>query len=107
MAVKDALCMADAIRVMGDQPKASTWRRARLTVERFQIDTSHLRPQEVEVDHIDGDPWNNLLDNLRLLCPNCHALTKTYRGRNIGRTNGRPRAPTETSAEEGPEQQGG
>jgi len=40
----------------------------------------------LELDHRDGDPTNNELDNLRLLCPNCHALTPTYRGRNIGRT---------------------
>lgn len=41
----------------------------------------------LELDHVDGDRWNNTLENLRLLCPNCHALTPTYRGRNIG--NGR------------------
>ena len=39
----------------------------------------------LELDHIDGDRRNNLIENLRLLCPNCHALTPTYRGRNIGR----------------------
>ena len=36
----------------------------------------------LEIDHIDGDNSNNELDNLRYLCPNCHALTETYRGRN-------------------------
>jgi endogenous inhibitor of DNA gyrase (YacG/DUF329 family) len=29
-------------------------------------------------DHIDGDCSNNRRENLRLLCPNCHALTDTY-----------------------------
>jgi hypothetical protein len=43
------------------------------------------RPLPLEVDHIDGDWQNNLLRNLRLLCPNCHSVTDTYRGRNIGR----------------------
>jgi hypothetical protein len=33
----------------------------------------------LELDHIDGDPTNNTLENLRILCPNCHALTPTYR----------------------------
>jgi hypothetical protein len=45
-------------------------------------------PIPLELDHIDGDRSNNLLENLRLLCPNCHALTPTYRGRNIGRRPG-------------------
>lgn len=43
------------------------------------------RPIPLELDHVDGDRTNNRLENLRLLCPNCHALTPTYRGRNIGR----------------------
>jgi hypothetical protein len=42
-------------------------------------------PIPLELDHIDGDRWNNELANLRVLCPNCHALTPPYRGRNIGR----------------------
>jgi hypothetical protein len=46
------------------------------------------RPIPLELDHIDGDRANNELGNLRLLCPNCHALTDTYRGRNIGRPHG-------------------
>lgn len=33
----------------------------------------------VEVDHIDGNNNNNVVSNLRLLCPNCHSLTPTWR----------------------------
>lgn len=41
----------------------------------------------LEVEHIDGDPYNSTPENLTLLCPNCHSLTATYRGANRG--NGR------------------
>ncbi|MFF4258954.1 HNH endonuclease signature motif containing protein [Streptomyces sp. NPDC001663] len=44
-------------------------------------------PLPLEVDHIDGDWRNNRIENLRLLCPNCHSTTDTYRGRNKGRTS--------------------
>lgn len=40
------------------------------------------QPISLELDHIDGDVLNNLVENLRILCPNCHAQTSTYRGRN-------------------------
>ena len=43
------------------------------------------QPVPLELDHINGDRSDNRLTNLQLLCPNCHALTPTYRGRNIGR----------------------
>ena len=39
----------------------------------------------IEVEHIDGDWENNRLTNLTLLCPNCHALTPTFRALNRGR----------------------
>ena len=38
----------------------------------------------LEIEHIDGNATNNMEDNLILLCPNCHSLTKTYRGANKG-----------------------
>lgn len=38
----------------------------------------------LEIEHIDGDATNNKEENLTLLCPNCHSLTKTYRGANKG-----------------------
>lgn len=38
----------------------------------------------LEVEHIDGDANNTTPENVTLLCPNCHSLTKTYRGANRG-----------------------
>jgi hypothetical protein len=42
-------------------------------------------PINCELDHIDGDSRNHKLDNLRILCPNCHSQTDTFRARNINR----------------------
>lgn len=36
----------------------------------------------VELDHINGDRHDNRLVNLRILCPNCHSLQPTHRGKN-------------------------
>lgn len=40
------------------------------------------QPAPLELDHINGNHDDNRLENLRILCPNCHAQTDTYRGRN-------------------------
>ncbi len=37
------------------------------------------------LDHINGDHFDNRLENLRILCPNCHSQTDTYTGKNIGK----------------------
>ncbi|MFH1178379.1 MAG: HNH endonuclease signature motif containing protein [bacterium] len=39
----------------------------------------------LEVDHLDGNSDNNDLKNLKLLCPNCHALTPSFRNLNKGK----------------------
>ena len=40
------------------------------------------QPIALEVHHLDGDRTNNTIENFQLLCPNCHAQTDSYRGKN-------------------------
>ncbi len=40
------------------------------------------QPLTLHLDHLDGDNANNELSNLRMLCPNCHAQTSTFGGKN-------------------------
>jgi hypothetical protein len=36
----------------------------------------------LEMDHIDGNSTNQRIENLRILCPNCHSQTENFRGKN-------------------------
>lgn len=40
------------------------------------------QPLTLHLDHINGNHIDNRLENLRVLCPNCHSQTSTYAGRN-------------------------
>lgn len=42
------------------------------------------KPLTLELEHIDGNSENSELNNLTLLCPNCHSQTATYKGANRG-----------------------
>lgn len=37
-----------------------------------------------EIDHVDGNAENCIRSNLKILCPNCHSMTSTFRNRNKG-----------------------
>ena len=41
------------------------------------------KPIPLELHHKDGNKNHNELDNYELLCPNCHAFTDSYRGKNV------------------------
>ena len=47
------------------------------------IENWNDKPLNMELDHIDGNRSNHILENLRMLCPNCHSQTDTYRAKNI------------------------
>lgn len=42
-------------------------------------------PITLELDHIDGDSSNDILSNVRLICPNCHSQTANYKSKNRGK----------------------
>jgi Zn finger protein HypA/HybF involved in hydrogenase expression len=47
------------------------------------------KPINLELDHVDGNADNNSSENLRLICPNCHSQTATYKGANAGKGSSR------------------
>lgn len=66
--VKKRLLDEGLIEYICDKCKISEWNGSSISLE---------------LDHIDGDNRNNTRPNLRLLCPNCHSQTETWKGRNI------------------------
>jgi len=82
------------LRTFGEL-KSDRYRRARLLRERGHSCQVCRRSDwmgkqiPIEIDHIDGDCTNNIKSNLRLICPNCHAQTSTYKGKNIGNVKGK------------------
>jgi len=43
------------------------------------------KPLTLQLDHINGDHFDNRVENLRLICPNCHTQTDTFTGRNTAK----------------------
>ncbi len=41
------------------------------------------KPLVLQLDHINGDHFDNRVENLQLICPNCHTQTDTFTGKNL------------------------
>ena len=50
--------------------------------ERCTLESWQDEPVPLELHHMNGNHDDNRIENLQILCPNCHALTKNYRGKN-------------------------
>jgi transposase-like protein len=50
--------------------------------ERCGIEEWRGRRLTIALHHVNGDPRDNRLENIRFLCPNCHSQTENYGGRN-------------------------
>ena|SRR6478609_4513383 len=51
-----------------------------------QVPEWNGKPLVLPVDHVNGVRWDNRLENLRFLCPNCHAQTETFSGKKNGKS---------------------
>ena len=76
----------------GNAIKADHMKKALVALKGYKCERCGLsswQEQEIplEVHHIDGDHLNSEIDNLQLLCPNCHALTDNWRGKNNKKTD--------------------
>ncbi len=75
----------------GKHPSYQTFKlRNRLISEGIKINKCEIcgisdwngKELSTQLDHIDGNSHNHLLENLRMICPNCHSQTETYCGKN-------------------------
>ena len=87
----------------GNAIKSATMIDAIVALRGRQCEHCHLdmwldKPITLEVHHKDGNHLNNDLDNLELLCPNCHSYTENWRGKNIATAQTKKKEPVSEEA---------
>ena len=93
---QQALARQEAMKLLvdGKLTKLKNPSLRRLLIEKFSAKcmecgwdkvNPHTGKCPIELEHIDGNSENNVLENLKLLCPSCHSLTATYKGLNRGK----------------------
>lgn len=74
----------------GNQPQYNTYRLKhhlfKLGIKENKCEECNIsewngKEIQCELDHIDGNNSNHKLENLRILCPNCHSQTPTFRSK--------------------------
>ena|SRR5438067_188505 len=98
-AVAENTCLSKTIRALGLRRVGANYDTIRRASNRLGLSTAHWGPvryrsttrsalvRAVETSDSIASCITRLGWPVKLLCPNCHALTPTYRGRNVGRYN--------------------